>query len=97
MLSSVDARRRWFGTFFLILAVGMLLWGLTFLAAYLLNHPLLFVVYWVTCFLFTGISFAIAIYDMAAVRKRVRQEQREAFERAFREVTEKEAKGSDRP
>ena len=96
MLSSVDARRRWFGTFFLILAVGLLLWGLTFLAAFLLTNPILFVFYWVTCFLFTGISFAIAIYDMMVVRKRVRQEQREAFERAFREVAEKETKGSDR-
>ena len=90
MLTSVDARRRWFGTFFLIVSGGLLVWGLTFLAPTLLQHPLLFVVYWVSCFSLTVLSFAIAIYDMRAVRRRIKEEQKSAFERAFADVVEDE-------
>ena len=39
MLTPLDARRRWFGAFFLILSAGMLVWGTTFLSAYLMRHP----------------------------------------------------------
>src|SRR5262245_32014880 len=90
MLTSVDARRRWFGTFFLILAGGLLVWGLTFLAPFLLQNPILFVVYWFTCFALTMLSFGIALYDMSVVRRRIKEEQRSAFNRAFSEVVEEE-------
>jgi hypothetical protein len=94
MLTSVDARRRWFGTFFLIVAGGLLVWGLTFLAPTLLRNPLLFVSYWITCFGLTVISFAIAIYDMSVVRRRIKEEQRSAFKRAFADVVEEEKQRS---
>jgi hypothetical protein len=94
MLTSVDARRRWFGTFFLIVAGGLLVWGLTFLAPTLLRNPLLFVIYWVTCFGLTVLSFAIAIYDMRVVRRRIKEEQRSAFERAFADVVAEEKQRS---
>jgi hypothetical protein len=102
MLTSVDARRRWFGTFFLILAGGLLVWGLTFLASALLQNPVLFVLYWVTCFALTMLSFGIALYDMSVMRRRIKEEQRSAFNRAFSEIVEEEkealaGKNSDAP
>lgn len=90
MLTSVDARRRWFGTFFLILAGGMLVWGLTFLAPFLLRNPLPFVIYWFICFALTMLSFGIALYDMSIVRRRIKDEQRSAFKRAFADIVEEE-------
>lgn len=91
MLTSTDARRRWFGSFFLILAGGLLLWGLTFLGPMLARNPLLFLFYWLACFGLTGISFAIAIYDFREMRKRLRDEQKSAFQKAFGEfLDEKE-------
>ncbi len=86
MLTSVDARRRWFGSFFLILAVGLLLWGLTLLKSFLIERPVVFVAYWLGCFTLTGLALAIAVYDLFVMRRRIRTEQRAAFERAFKEV-----------
>jgi hypothetical protein len=98
MLTPQDARRRWFGSFFLILAGGLLLWGFTFLGHLLVRNPVLFVVYWLTCFLLTAISFGIAVYDMRIIRRRLREEQKTAFARAFSDVLseEEEAAGSGR-
>jgi hypothetical protein len=90
MLTAVDARRRWFGTFFLIVAGGLMVWGLTFLAAFLLHHPAIFVVYWVTCFSLTMLSFSIALYDMMVIRRRIRSEQKSAFNKAFSDLIEEE-------
>jgi len=90
MLTAVDARRRWFGTFFLIIAGGLMVWGLTFLAAFLLHNPVLFVFYWVTCFALTILSFSIALYDMMVIRRRIRDEHKSAFNRAFSELIEEE-------
>jgi len=92
MLTSVDARRRWFGTFFLIVAGGMLLWGFTFLAAFLVKRPALFVTYWVACLGFTLLSFLIAVYDMRVIRKRVREEKRSAFNKAFSDIVDEDKK-----
>jgi hypothetical protein len=92
MLTPVDARRRWFGTFFLIVAGGMLLWGFTFLGPALVKRPLVFVIYWITCLGFTLLSFLIAVYDMRVIRKRVREEKRSAFNKAFGDVADKEEK-----
>lgn len=86
MLTSTDARRRWFGSFFLILAGGLLLWGLTFLGPLLVRNPLVFVVYWLSCFGLTAISLAIAIWDFREMRKRMREEQRTAFNKAFSDI-----------
>jgi hypothetical protein len=86
MLTSVDARRRWFGAFFLIIAGGLMLWGLTILGPTLVKNPLLFVVYWSACLGFTLLSFAIALYDMMVIRRRIREEKRAAFNRAFSDM-----------
>ena len=86
MLTSVDARRRWFGTFFLIIAGGQLIWGLTFLAPILVQAPVLFIVYWLTCFGLTMVSFGIAVYDIRVMRRRIKEEQKAAFKRAFNDI-----------
>jgi hypothetical protein len=88
MLTSVDARRRWFGAFFLIIAGGMMLWGFTFLGPFLVRNPFWFVIYWLICFGFTILSFAIAIYDMMVIRRRMRDEKRSAFNKAFSDIPE---------
>jgi hypothetical protein len=88
MLTPEDARRRWFGSLFLILAGGLLLWGFTFLGRTLVQNPVIFVIYWGACFLLTGASFTIAIYDMRVIRRRLREEQKTAFKRAFNDVIE---------
>jgi hypothetical protein len=90
MLTSVDARRRWFGTFFLILAGGMLAWGLTFLEKSLISNPVVFVSYWVGCFCLTMLAFFIALYDLRVMRRKIKQEQKIAFERAFNDIVKQE-------
>lgn len=92
MLTSVDARRRWFGSFFLILAGGFLLWGLTLLKDFLIARPVVFLFYWLACFGLTALALSIAVYDLLVMRRRIRSEQRAAFERAFKEVPEAEEK-----
>jgi hypothetical protein len=85
----VDARRRWFGAFFLIIAGGLMLWGFTFLGPTLVKSPLLFVCYWSACLFFTLLAFSIALYDMIVIRRRIREEKRAAFDQAFSDVEEK--------
>jgi hypothetical protein len=87
MLNSADARRRWFGVFFLILAVGMLIWGQTVLEPHL--QGVVYLVYWFGCFLMTLIAVVIALLDVRALRRHSREEQRELIERTLgRDKTE---------
>lgn len=97
MLTTVDARRRWFGTFFLILAGGLLIWGLTFLGPVLMRNPLLFLGYWSLCFVLTLVSFAIALYDFRVMRRRIREEQQSEFKKAFSDIVEDESRLSNEP
>ena len=81
MLGPVDARRRWFGTLFLIVAIGMLFWGQSVLKSRL--EGMGFVLYWLVCFLFTGLAFLTAILDFRAVRQQSRDEHRDLFRHSF--------------
>jgi hypothetical protein len=92
MLTPLDARRRWFGAFFLILSLGLLIWGVTFLADYLAHRPILFVVYWAACALLTGLALLNAMLDMIIMRKRTRDEQTHLAEKAFSDIVEAEKK-----
>lgn len=92
MLTRVDARRRWFGAFFLIVSVGLLIWGITFLSDYLVHHPFLFIIYWASCAFCTGLALINALLDMIIVRKRVRDEQTALAEKSFAEIVEAEKK-----
>jgi membrane protein implicated in regulation of membrane protease activity len=74
-----DARRRWFGAFFLMVSAGMLIWGQTFLKPLL--DGLVFVVYWLACLGFTGLAMLTALLDVRAVRRRARDHQRDLLQR----------------
>ena len=83
MLNSADARRRWFGVFFLIVAVGMLIWGQTVLEPHL--KGVIYLIYWFACFLMTLIAIVIALLDVRALRRHSREEQRDLIERTLGE------------
>jgi len=84
MADAADARRRWFGLFFLTLAAGMLIWGQTILRPWLKGWG--FILYWVACFVLTALAILTAILDMRATRRRTRAEQHELLERTWRDL-----------
>ena len=90
MLNKVDARRRWFGALFLIVAGGMLAWGLTLLQPFLIKRPILFVMYWLVCLGFTMLAFTIAALDMLIVRRRIRDEKQKLMNKSFDNVSKGE-------
>jgi len=81
--NAADARRRWFGVFFLIIAAGMLIWGQTILKPHLEGAG--FVIYWLACMGFTGLAMVTALLDVWAVRRRTRDQQRELLRKIFDE------------
>jgi hypothetical protein len=85
-LSPSDARRRWFGLLFLILAGGMLIWGLTVLDPHL--RGLGFVCYWSACLVFTALAFGVAWCDLRVIRRRQRAQRRELLDRTVASVRE---------
>ena len=87
-ITPADARRRWFGALFLILSIGLLIWGTTLLSDYLLKRPILFIIFWATCALFTGLAMINALLDMMIMRRRTRAEQIALAEQSFRDVEE---------
>jgi hypothetical protein len=84
MPDAADARRRWFGLFFLVVAGGMLIWGQTVLKPGL--KGLSFLLYWFVCFVMTSLAIVTAILDLRATRRRTRQEQRDLLERTWRDI-----------
>jgi hypothetical protein len=81
MPGPADARRRWFGLFFLLIAAGMLIWGLTVLSGRL--EGLTFIVYWLVCFALTGLALLTALLDLMIIRHRQREEQRDLIVKAI--------------
>lgn len=84
MSRAADARRRWFGCFFLITAVGLLIWGETILKPYL--SGLVFVLYWLLCFGMTGLAILTAWLDIRAIRRRTRAEQEALLARSLQAI-----------
>jgi hypothetical protein len=74
MRHPADVRRRRLGLLFLGTALGLLLLGQTALKAWL-GQGFLFVVYWLTCFVFTILAMLTALLDAWITRIRARQEQ----------------------
>lgn len=68
---------------FLGVAFLMLVLGNTILRP-LLSGPL-FVLYWLGCFVCTGLAMLMALLDFRAIRSRARKEQRELFSQTFDE------------
>lgn len=75
MLGPADSRRRWFGLFYLLVAGGLLVWGQTILEPHL-GKGLGFILYWLTCFLFTALAILTALLDLWIVRTRARVEKK---------------------
>ena len=90
-----DARRRWFGVFFLLIAAGMLIWGQTILKPYLTGIG--FVVYWLVCMGFTGLALVTALLDIWAVRRRTREQQRDLLQRIFDEAESNKKNNTNEP
>ena len=68
-----DPLRRWVGLGFLTVAVGMLVVGLTVLEGRLKRVD--FLIYWLVCFVFTGLAAMTALWDASVVRRQSRVEQ----------------------
>jgi len=84
MFNSAGARRRWFGTLFLIGGGGMLIWGQTVLHSRL--QGLGFLLYWLVCFLFVILAMVTAMLDLRALRKRAREDQHDLVQKALDEI-----------
>ena len=84
MSDSADAMRRWLGAFCLAMAFGMLVWGETVLKPYL--RGILFLIYWLVCFVFTCSAIVFALLDVRAVRRRIQAEQRDLLERTLEDI-----------
>jgi hypothetical protein len=69
---------------FLLMAGGMLIWGQTVLKSSL--QDLWFILYWLVCTLFTLLALLIALLDLRAIGRRVRNEQRELVHRTLQDV-----------
>ena len=91
MGNSADALRRWLGAFCLAMAFGMLIWGETLLKPFLTG--ILFIFYWLACFVFTCSSIVIALLDVRAVRRRIQAEQRDLIQRTLAEAENKSDAG----
>jgi len=90
MPDSAQAWRRWLGLFCLAVAAGMLIWGQTILKPVL--DGVLFIIYWAVCFLFTTAAIFIALLDVRAVRRRIKEEHAELIARTLQEIDEQAEK-----
>ena len=87
-----DARRRWLGLFCLSMAAGMLTWGIIVFGSRLQGYG--FLAYWAVCFLFTIAALFIALLDMRAVRRRIRDEQQVLLHSTLAEIEKSGKNGS---
>jgi hypothetical protein len=78
------ARRRWFGAIVLGVALLMLILGETVLKGKM--SDVAFVLYWLFCFVLTGLAIVIAFRDVKAVHNEVRSEQRTLLESTLKEI-----------
>lgn len=72
-----SARRLVAGTF-LFGALIMLALGLTFFSSHL--KGVTFILFWLVCFLLTGLSAILAVIDVALIRRELKKEQRALIE-----------------
>jgi membrane protein implicated in regulation of membrane protease activity len=93
MVFDATARRRWFGAFVLLAALGMLIGGETVLKGKL--GGLGFMCYWLACLAFTCLAIAIAVLDARALRRRIHEAQHELFDATLKQI-ETDAKAKAR-
>lgn len=90
MLEGADAWRRWRGMLCLTVAAGLLVWGQTVLEPVLQGVG--YLLYWLVCFGFTLAAIVIALLDIRATRRRVRQEHLRLLQRVLEELEQEERK-----
>ncbi len=88
------SRRRLAGALFLAGAIIMLVIGETVLKSRL--KDLSFLVYWLICFVLTGLAIFVAFLDASAVGRRTRLEARDLLETTLGRI-EKDAKRKPQP
>ena len=93
MALDATTRRRWLGALVLLAALGMLIGGETVLKGKLQN--LAFILYWLVCFVFTGLAMLIAFLDARALQIKIRQEEHDLFAKTLKQI-ETEAKATPR-
>jgi hypothetical protein len=76
--------RRWAAGIFLCAAMMMLVFGLTLFSSRLKGTD--FLVYWLLCFVFTGLAVIFALVDLAIVRRKSREEQRELINETLKQA-----------
>lgn len=74
----------------------MLIWGQTVLQPHL-GKGLGFLLYWLICISFTGLAVLTALLDVLAIRRRIRDQQRDLIERALTKIEEEEEKHRSEP
>jgi hypothetical protein len=91
MESNTDIPHRKRGMTFLIISVVMLLLGETVFRSSLSKIP--FIIYWMVCFVITGMAILFSFLDVVGVQRRAREQQRELLEKTIEEIArQKEAK-----
>ena len=97
MAKFVESRRRQFGTACLTGAAVMLVLGQTLLKSYLAG--LVFIFYWLGCFLLTGLTIVTALIDARAVRRKAREQQQDLLQDALGKINraEEDKPDSSRP
>jgi hypothetical protein len=84
MALDATARRRWLGGGALAGALAMLICGETVLQGRL--RPFDFVIYWLFCFVLTGVAMIVAFRDLRALQQRTRQQQRDLLQNTLKEI-----------
>src|SRR6185437_7212717 len=83
------------GLVFLIIAVVMLILAETVLRSSLQKVP--FLIYWMVCFVFTGLAIVFAFLDVAGVQRTAREQQRELLEKTINEIARQKEMKSHQP
>lgn len=83
-MASRRSVRRWIGGLLLAAAVGMLFLGQTVLKARLVDKD--FVIYWLVCFLLTGVAAIVALVDFFAVKRDAMEQQKELLDETVENI-----------
>src|SRR5580765_2477547 len=94
------ARRRWFGGIALFGAMAMLICGETVLKTTLAGGA--YLIYWLICFVLTGLAIVVAFMDFRALQHRIRNEHRDLIEGTIERIqsearNKKPKSGAQRP
>ncbi|HWC58608.1 MAG TPA: hypothetical protein VHC44_02865 [Verrucomicrobiae bacterium] len=80
---------------FLIISVVMLILGEILLRSSLARVP--FLLYWMACFVCTGLAIVFAFLDVVGVQRQAREQQRELLEKTINEIARQKESKSGRP